>query len=55
MGKYSDLIADEFFYIIHDYTITVIHTDMPSNSIFYDEIEANGIIRDIDAVKFKDR
>lgn len=28
---------------------------MPSNSIFYDKIEANGIILDIDAVKFKDR
>lgn len=36
LGKYSDLISDQFFYIIHDYNITVIHTDMPSNSIFYD-------------------
>lgn len=28
---------------------------MPSNSIFYEHIEANGIIVDLDAVKFKDR
>lgn len=28
---------------------------MPSNSIFYDEIETNGVIQDIDAVKFQDR
>lgn len=28
---------------------------MPSNSILYDKIEANGMVLDIDAVKFKDR
>lgn len=28
---------------------------MPSNSVYYDLIEANAVIKDIDAVKFHDR
>lgn len=55
LGKYSHLISDQLFYIVHDYNVTVLHTDMPSNSIYYDMIEANGIVKDIDAVRFEDR
>ena len=55
LGKYSNLIADEFFYLVNDDNITVIHTDMPSNSIFYDKITANGKIIDIDPVRMGER
>jgi hypothetical protein len=51
LGKYSELVSDQLFYLASADRIQVIHPDRPSTSIFFDEVAAHSIVRALDAVK----
>jgi len=55
LGQYKELVSDQLFYVTDGPKVQVIHPNRPSNTIFFDEVEAHGNINILDAVKLGNR